>query len=80
MAYVKERRCVYRALVGNLRERERLKDLDVDGRVSKLNLNKTGGGREAWMDWSSSGQGQVEGSREDDNEPSVSIKCRKCFD
>ena len=44
-----EERCI-QYFGGDLRERDRLKDLDVDGRVLKLNLNKTGWGREAWMD------------------------------
>ena len=45
------RKYVYRVLVGNLRERERLGDPDVDGRVIfKVDVQEVGCGCMDWME------------------------------
>ena len=60
-------------------ERYHLQDPGVDGRIiCKRIFKKWDGGY--GLDSSGSGQGQVGGSRECGNEPSVSIKFREFFD
>ena len=66
-----ERRGVYRVLVGNLKERDRLEDPGGDGRIIlRWIFRKWGHG----LDRAISGQGQVAGTCECGNETSVYIK------
>ena len=58
---------------GNLRERDHLDDLGIDGRIIlKWIFGKWDGNG---LNWPGSGQGQVVGSCEFANDPSGSIKC-----
>ena len=51
VARMRDRKYVYRVLVGNLRERERLGDPDVDGRVIfKVDVQEVGCGGMDWME------------------------------
>ena len=71
-----ERRSVYWVLVGgDLRERDHLEDLGVDGRIILKWLFKKMG-REAWTGLIlCCGQGQVAGCCELRNEPPGAIQC-----
>jgi hypothetical protein len=64
----------YRALVGNLREGDHLKDPGIDGNIIlKCIFERLDGGHR--LDQSDSGYGQVAGCCEYGDEPSDSIKC-----
>jgi len=68
-----ERRGVFRVLVGNLRERDHFEDPGVDGRIILRWIFRK------W-DRAGSGQRQVVGTCECDNEPSGCIKCGEFLD
>jgi hypothetical protein len=57
---------------GNLRERDRLEDPGLDGRI----ILRWGHG----LDRAGSGQGQLAGTYDCGNEPSFSIKCGEFLD
>jgi hypothetical protein len=57
----------------NLKGRDHLEDLGVDGKVLEWMLGKLGGG--CGLDSSGSGQGPVAGPSKHVNELSCSIKC-----
>jgi hypothetical protein len=74
-----ERRGIYRVWWGNLKERARLEDLGIDGRILlRWIFRKWDGGH--GLDSSGSGKGQVAGTCNCSNEPSSSIKCGKFLD
>jgi hypothetical protein len=66
-------RGVFRVLVGNLRERDHFEDPGVDGRIILRWIFRK------W-DRAGSGQRQVAGTCECDNEPSGCIKCGEFLD
>jgi len=79
VACMRKRRGVYRALVGNLRERDHLGDPGIDRRIilrSVFGKWDVGCG----LDGAGSGQGQVAGTCECGNEHSDSIQCGEFLD
>jgi hypothetical protein len=78
VAYVGESTGVYRILVGDLRERDRLGDPGVNGIIIlRWIIRKWDGGYE--LDLSDSGKGSDD-TCNCGNEPSASIKCGKFLD
>jgi hypothetical protein len=74
-----ENRNAYRVLVGNLKERDHLKDLGIDGRVTLQQYcrNSIRGHR---LDYLAQKKGRAAGSYKHSNKPSGSVKCGELLD
>ena len=73
-------RCVQGFSGGKLMERNHLEGLGVNGSIILKRIFSKWDGEAHGLDWSGSGQEQVAGACEYDNEPSSSIKCGEFLD
>ena len=76
ITYEGDKKCL-QDFEGNLRERDHLEDLRVDGRITLECILKMGG---RGLHWSGSEQGKVVGPCERANESAGSIKCKDVLD